>query len=46
MVYAYIVGSFFRETAHYRHFWLLLGLALVAAEQRRRELAVQDVVLV
>ena len=24
MVYAYIVGSFFRETAHYRHFWLLM----------------------
>ena len=37
MVFAYIAGSFFRETAHYRHFWLLLPLALVVAEQSRRQ---------
>ena len=36
MVLAYIFGSFFRETWHYRHFWLFLPLALVAAEQARR----------
>ncbi len=36
MVFAYIFGSFFRETAHYRHFWLFLALALVRAEQVRR----------
>ena len=36
MVLAYIFGSFFRETWHYRHFWLYLALALVAAEQARR----------
>ncbi len=46
MVYAYIVGSFFRETAHYRHFWLLMGLALVTAEQNRRSRASSEVVLV
>ena len=36
MVLAYILGSFFRETLHYRHFWLFLALALVTAEQARR----------
>ena len=36
MMFAYILGSFFRETWHYRHFWLFLPLALVAAEQARR----------
>ncbi len=36
MVLAYIFGSFFRETWHYRHFWLFLPMALVAAEQARR----------
>jgi hypothetical protein len=36
MVIAYILGSFFRETWHYRHFWLFLPLALVMAEQQRR----------
>ena len=46
MVFAYIVGSFFRETAHYRHFWLLFPLALVAAEQARREQSPREVVLV
>ncbi len=46
MVFAYIVGSFFRETAHYRHFWLLFPLALVAAEQARREQSSREVVLV
>lgn|GEM_PF-6342575 len=46
MVFAYIVGSFFRETAHYRHFWLLFPLALVAAEQARRERSRSEVVLV
>ena len=37
MVLAYIFGSFFRETWHYRHFWLFLPMALVAAEQARRQ---------
>ena len=46
MVFAYIVGSFFRETAHYRHFWLLFPLALVAADQARRERSSREVVLV
>ena len=36
MVLAYIFGSFFRETSHYRHFWVFLALALVSAEQARR----------
>ena len=43
MVLAYIVGGFFRETAHYRHFWLLLPLALVVAEQSRRTRPVREV---
>jgi len=45
MVLAYIVGSFFRETAHYRHFWLLLPLALVAAEQARKQKSGPEVAL-
>lgn len=45
MVFAYIVGSFFRETAHYRHFWMLFALALVSAEQTRREVATREIVL-
>ena len=36
MMLAYILGSFFRETWHYRHFWLFLPLALIAVEQARR----------
>jgi hypothetical protein len=36
---------FFRETAHYRHFWVLLPLAFVAAEQAGRARPVQEVVL-
>lgn len=42
MVLAYILGSFFRETWHYRHFWLFLPLALVAAEQARRAEGVRE----
>lgn len=42
MVIAYILGSFFRETWHYRHFWLFLPLALVAAEQARRAEGVRE----
>ncbi len=45
MVLAYIFGSFFRETWHYRHFWLFLPLALVAAEQARRANPEVEVVL-
>ena len=45
MVLAYIFGSFFRETWHYRHFWLFLPLALVVAEQARRANPEVEVVL-
>ena len=45
MVLAYIFGSFFRETAHYRHFWVFLALALVRAEQVRRESRELELVL-
>ena len=45
MVLAYIFGSFFRETAHYRHFWVFLALALVRAEQVRREHPEPELVL-
>ncbi len=45
LVLAYIFGSFFRETWHYRHFWLFLPLALVAAEQARRAAPRMEVVL-
>ncbi len=36
MVIAYIFGSFFRETSHYRHFWVFLAIALVAAQMEQR----------
>ena len=45
MVLAYIFGSFFRETSHYRHFWVFLALALVRAEQARRETRQLELVL-
>jgi O-antigen ligase len=32
LLLAYIVASIFRDTLHYRHFWLLLALALVTDE--------------
>ena len=45
MVLAYIFGSFFRETSHYRHFWVFLALALVRAEQVRRSNPQPELVL-
>jgi hypothetical protein len=36
IVIAYIFGEIFRETLHYRHLWVFLAIALVAAENELR----------
>ena len=36
LVLAYIFGEIFRETLHYRHLWIFLAIAMVAAEQQQR----------
>jgi hypothetical protein len=45
LVLAYIFGEIFRETLHYRHLWIFLAIALVAAEQAQRRHPVQELVL-
>jgi hypothetical protein len=45
IVLAYIFGEIFRETLHYRHLWIFLAIALVAAEQAQRRRPVQEFVL-
>jgi hypothetical protein len=42
IVLAYIFGEIFRETLHYRHLWIFLAIALVAAEQSRRRAPAQE----
>jgi hypothetical protein len=45
IVLAYIFGEIFRETLHYRHLWVFLAIALVAAEQQRRRNPATELVL-
>jgi hypothetical protein len=45
IVIAYMFGEIFRETLHYRHLWIFLAIALVAAEQARRRNPVEELVL-
>jgi hypothetical protein len=45
IVLAYIFGEIFRETLHYRHLWIFLAIALVAAEQAQRRNPVEELVL-
>ena len=45
IVIAYMFGEIFRETLHYRHLWIFLAIALVAAEQAQRRNPVQELVL-
>ena len=45
LMVAYIFGEIFRETLHYRHLWIFLAIALVAAEQAQRRSPVPELVL-
>ena len=45
LVIAYVFGEIFRETLHYRHLWIFLAIALVAAEQAQRRNPVRELVL-